>query len=97
MSRQQHSKSIRLRGRKAHATQRISSRRTESLRLVRTVVLGAGAVAAAIIWLGDQYGIEPAETLSYLGSAALFVVGLALLGLLGFTLSLGVKKIRQKK
>ncbi len=69
---------------RAHATERIAAQRAANLRLIRTVILGTIAVAVAIIWLGDQYGIERQETLQYLLAAVLFVVTLGVLGFLGF-------------
>ena len=78
---------------RSQASDRIATRKAQYLRLVRTVVLGTIAVAVAIIWLGDQYGIAREETLQYLLGAAIFVVGLALLGLLGSGGLLVVRRI----
>lgn len=48
------------------------------------MTLGTVAVGLAIYWIGEQYGIEPQETLSFLGTAVLFVGLLVALGGLGF-------------
>ncbi len=69
---------------RTHAAERIAVQRAANLRLIRTVILGTIAVAVAIIWLGDQYGIEREETLQYLLAAVLFVATLGALGFLGF-------------
>ena len=77
----------------SHATRRSETRRVSNVRLIRTIVLGFIAVSVALIWLGDQFGIDRAESLEYLTMALLFVGGLVLLGLVGFLLLLGVKKL----
>ena len=36
-----------------------------------------------IVWIGDQYGIEPEETIQFLAYSAIFVVALVFAGLFG--------------
>lgn len=71
---------------KAKASERASARRLVWVRLTRTVVLGAIATVAAIVWLGEQYGIERDVILAFLGTSALFVGLLILAGLGGMVL-----------
>ena len=70
---------------------RTQARRQANLRLARTVVLGSIAVLLAIVWLGDQYGIDREETLRYLGGALGFVGALTLLGITAGALLVGVR------
>ncbi len=74
-----------------HAVSRNTARRAASLRLVRTIVLGAVATLAALVWLGEQYGIERDVMLSYAATTLLFVGVLALLGLAGAAVLLSVR------
>jgi hypothetical protein len=54
------------------------------------------AVSGAIVWIGDQYGIEPEETIQFLAYSAIFVVALVFAGLLGaLSLSLIRRLIRR--
>ena len=62
---------------------RVAGQKARSARLIRTVLLGAVAVIVAILWLGDQYGIEREETLEFLLASAIFVGGLTLTGIAG--------------
>lgn len=66
------------------------------MRLIRTVILGAIAVAVAVVWMGDQYGIERQETLRYLGTAALFVGLLVGCGLIGLATLIAARWIRAR-
>ena len=65
--------------------------------LTRTIVLGAVVVAVAVIWLGRQYGVEPAETLAFLGNSLVFV--LVLIGLAGATAGLLIllRRLRNRR
>ena len=51
-------------------------------RLTRTVLLGSIAVAFAIYWLADSYGVDTAELLEYLKTSLAFVLFFALFGVL---------------
>jgi hypothetical protein len=55
------------------------------------VVLGAAATVAALVWLGEQYGIERQVMFGFLGASVMFVAVLVVLGL-GGTVLLGVIK-----
>lgn len=68
----------------SRASERSASRGKANRQLIRTIVLGTVAVSLAIVWLGEQYGIAAEESLSYLGSAALFVLLLVALAVAGF-------------
>jgi hypothetical protein len=73
------------------AVERNEARRRQGWRLARTVVLGAAATVAALVWLGEQYGIERQVMFGFLGASVMFVAVLVVLGL-GGTVLLGVIK-----
>lgn len=78
---------------KPRAIERNSARRANWVRLTRTIILGALATAAAIVWLGEQYGIERGVILEFMGTSALFVGILVVAGLCGTLLLRGLKKL----
>ncbi|NOX50414.1 MAG: hypothetical protein GXP16_07755 [Gammaproteobacteria bacterium] len=78
----------------ARAIERNEARRQGSFRLIRTIVLGVVASVVAIIWLGDQYGIDRQVMLEFLGTSALFVGLLVLSGLVGAVILKLIKIIR---
>ena len=45
--------------------------------MLRTIFLGTVAMVGGVFWLGDQYGVDRAETINLLVSSAGFVVVLA--------------------
>ena len=51
-------------------------------RLARTVVLGSVAVAVALYWLADSYGVDMGELLGYLKTSLAFVLFFAVFGAL---------------
>lgn len=51
-------------------------------RLVRSVVLGSVAVAFAIYWLAQSYGVDWRELLDYLKASIAFVLFFGLAGVL---------------
>lgn len=51
-------------------------------RLARTVVLGSIAVAFAVYWLAQSYGVDARELLDYLKASAAFVLFFGLAGVL---------------
>jgi hypothetical protein len=69
---------------KPSAIERTSARRAGWLRLTRTIVLGTVATIAALVWLGEQYGIQREVMLEFVGTSALFV-GLLIVAGLGAT------------
>ncbi len=71
---------------KPTAVDRAAARRIVWVRLTRTVVLGTIATIVAIIWLGEQYGVERDVILAFLGTSALFVGLLILCGLMAMVL-----------
>ena len=78
---------------KPSAIERTSARRIGWARLTRTVVLGTVATVAALVWLGEQYGIERREMLEFVGTSGLFVGMLVLAGLGGAVILWGLKKL----
>ncbi len=89
----QHASDARLR----RASRRGASKPDLARGLTRTIVLGAVVVAVAVIWLGRQYGVEPAETLAFLGNSLVFV--LVLIGLAGATAGLLIllRRLRNRR
>lgn len=77
---------------RTHALTRNDARKKSNVRLVRTVVLGAGATVAALFWLGDQYGIEREVMLDYLWVTLLFTGGLVIFGALGAVALSAIKR-----
>jgi hypothetical protein len=51
-------------------------------RLTRTVLLGSIAVAVAVYWLAESYGVDSAELFEYLKTSLAFVLFFALAGVL---------------
>ena len=76
-------RAMKARRERTQAAERTSGQKTSAARLARTIVLGTMAVSGAIVWIGDQYGIEPEETIQFLAYSAIFVVALVFAGLLG--------------
>jgi len=74
---------------KPSAIERTSARRAGWLRLTRTIVLGTVATIAALVWLGEQYGIQREVMLEFVGTSALFV-GLLIVAGLGATVLIRV-------
>jgi len=74
---------------KPSAIERTSARRAGWLRLTRTIVLGTIATVAALVWLGEQYGIQREVMLEFVGTSALFV-GLLIVAGLGATVLIRV-------
>ena len=78
------------------AEERAASVGRNAFRLIRTIALGTIAVVFAILWLGDQYGLDRDVMISYLTSSALFVGVLVLVAACGAGLLLLLKKLRQR-
>ena len=91
-------RAVRARRERTHASERTSGQKGSAARLARTIVLGTMAVSGAIVWIGDQYGIEPEETLQFLAYSAIFVVALVFAGLAGALIlsliRLAIKRLR---
>jgi len=65
-------------------------------RLVRTILLGTVAVAFAVYWLAQSYGVDLDELLGYLRTSLLFVGFFALVGLAGGCLLWLLRRLRQR-
>ena len=76
-------RAVRARRERPHASERTSGQKGSAAKLARTIILGTLALSGAIVWIGDQYGIEPEETLQFLAYSAIFVVALVFAGLAG--------------
>ena len=73
--------------------ERNEARRLANVRLIRTVVLGVIATAAAFYWIGQQWGLDPDVMIEYGTTTLLFVGVLAGLGILGAGVLLLLKRI----
>ena len=62
---------------------RASAQRKKSRRMLRTIFLGTVAMIGGVFWLGDQYGVDRADTWNLLVTSAGFVALLAFAGLAG--------------
>ena len=65
------------------ASDRASAQRKKSRRMLRTIFLGTVAMIGGVFWLGDQYGVDRADTWNLLVTSAGFVALLAFAGLAG--------------
>ena len=77
---------------RSHAVERNEARRLANVRLIRTVVLGVIATAAAFYWIGQQWGLDPDVMIEYGTTTLLFVGVLAGLGILGAGVLLLLKR-----
>ena len=74
----------------------LAKRRRESRRrgrLARTILLGTVAVAFALFWLARELELDRQELMGFLGTSALFVGLMVMLGLVGAALVLVVKRL----
>ncbi len=67
-----------------------------SARLTRTVVLGSIAVAVALYWLADSYGVETSELFDYLKASLAFVLVFAFFGVLAGMLIWLIRSSRRR-
>ena len=64
-----------------------------SNRLPRTILLGTAAVVFALWWLVREFELDVDELLGFLGVSLMFVLGAALLGMVGFGLLLLLRRL----
>jgi hypothetical protein len=88
-------KPVRLRRERARAIDRTDARKMGWARLGRTIVLGAVAVVVAMVWLGEQYGIERRVMLEFVGTSVLFVGLLVLAGVGGAVILRALRNLRK--
>ncbi len=67
------------------------SRHDNQRRLVRSIVLGTIAVAAAIWWLSDELGMDQGELLEFAVTGLWLVLGTVILALAGAAVVQGLK------
>jgi hypothetical protein len=60
----------------SQATERMVVQRNRWRRMARTILLGTTAALAGVVWVAQQYGVAVSDSLAFLGSSALFVLGL---------------------
>lgn len=65
-------------------------------RLTRSVLLGSVAVAFAIYWLAESYGVDTSELLEYLKTSVVFVLFFALFGVLAGMLIWLIRSSRRR-
>ena len=75
-----------------HRTRRASQRR-----LVRTIVLGSLAVAAAIAWLGEEFGMDAGELVGYAVTSLLLVLVMVASALVAAALLRGLKRLFDRR
>ncbi len=66
-------------------------RDTRHRRLIRTIVLGAIAVFAAIYWVAGELGMDKEELLDYAITGLVLVLAMVVLALAGAALLRGLK------
>lgn len=69
-------------------------RRGGAQRLTRTILLGTAAVVVALWWLVREFELDVTELWGFLGVSLMFVLGAALLGVVGFGLLLLGRRLR---
>lgn len=67
------------------------TRRSTQRRLIRTIVLGTAAVAAAIYWLARELGIDSEELLDYALTSLMLVGAMVVLALGGALALRGIR------
>lgn len=85
--------------RRAELGNTLSKRRLESRRrgrLARTILLGAVAVGFALFWLARELELDTQELMSFLGTSALLVGLMVMLGLVGAAAVLIVKRLSRR-
>jgi hypothetical protein len=73
---------------------RIGPSRAASNRLLRTIGLGTAAVVLALFWLAREFQLDVDELFGYLRISALFVLGFAVSGALGFAVLWLVRRFK---
>ena len=68
------------------AVERNEARRKQASQLVRTILLGCGAMVAGVFWVGDQYDVSREVIIEFLLTSLAFVAGLAVCGFLAMLL-----------
>lgn len=86
---------VRKRRERARAIDRTDARKMGWARLSRTVLLGTVAAVVAMVWLGEQYGIERRVMLEFVGTSVLFVALLALAGVGGAIILRALRNLRK--
>jgi high-affinity Fe2+/Pb2+ permease len=69
------------------------TRRSSQRRLVRTVVLGTLAVAAAIAWLASEFGMDTGELIDYAVTSVMLVLAVVVLALVGAAVLWVIKRL----
>ena len=78
---------------RSRASERASARRSASIRLTRTILLGTLAAGLAVMWMGEEYGVDREVILDFMLTSALFVGGLVVAGLAGAGLLFGLRHL----
>ena len=76
----------------SQATERMVVQRNRWRRMARTILLGTTAALAGVVWVAQQYGVAVSDSLAFLGSSVLFVMGLIAVGLVAACLLWLIRK-----
>ena len=76
----------------SQATERMVAQRNRWRRMARTILLGTTAALAGVVWVAQQYGVAVSDSLAFLGSSVLFVLGLIAVGLVAACLLWLIRK-----
>jgi len=77
----------------SQATERIVVQTNRWRRMARTILLGTTAALAGVVWVAQQYGVAVSDSLAFLGSSVLFVLGLIGVALVAACLLWLVRKV----
>ncbi len=82
-----------LRRTSSQATERTVVQRNRWRRMARTILLGTTAALAGVVWVAQQYGVAVSDSLAFLGTSVLFVLGLIGVALVAACLLWLVRKV----
>ena len=77
----------------SQATERTVVQRNRWRRMARTILLGTTAALAGVVWVAQQYGVAVSDSLAFLGTSVLFVLGLIGVALVAACLLWLVRKV----
>tara|TARA_B100000902_G_scaffold387807_1_gene432476 strand:- start:754 stop:1068 length:315 start_codon:yes stop_codon:yes gene_type:complete len=77
----------------SQVTERMVVQRNRWRRMARTILLGTTAALAGVVWVAQQYGVAVSDSLAFLGSSVLFVLGLIAVGLVAACLLWLIRKV----
>jgi protein-S-isoprenylcysteine O-methyltransferase Ste14 len=78
---------------RSQASQRVALQRNRWRRMARTILLGTTTALAGVVWVAQQYGVAVSDSLAFLGSSVVFVLGLIAVALAAACLLWVVRKL----